>query len=420
MAVAGLKSSDSARRIQSSKPEVARSAPKGAPAAATRTKDAFTVQNQPRGMPALQPKGRTPARQANALTAASGAGPRPEFANIYKPFQLTANTSVPSHLGVHWGPMTKHDNLDRVWSLATQLKERGVGFSTVLVDPNNVEAQLPTLRLMRDAGITPVIRLMPGGSYDRTMDELSEPEMQAMASAAIRLGDEGFKIIQLDNEPNNTATWHARLNNDWDVGPSLDRYVNNTVHVMDMIREQRPDIAVGFGALATGPQQHGEWAHWDTFWDGMMHRFADANNARGGQLLSNAWIAVHPYARNEFNADGKLSDGVHGSDWLRENARAILGVNTINVLATEGGNPQVNGSQERDSNNINMAQFRAMNNNPQETQCLWIGAADFLTGRHDSGEWENNALIKLNGSGGGDPNLTFRNMLHAFRGENLE
>lgn len=27
---------------------------------------------------------------------------------------------------------------------------------------------------------------------------------------------------------------------------------------------------------------------------------------------------------------------------------------------------------------------------------------------------------KLNANGSGDPNLTFRNMLHAFRGENLE
>ncbi|HLL53396.1 MAG TPA: hypothetical protein VK447_07615, partial [Myxococcaceae bacterium] len=357
------------------------------------------------------------------VQSGQGINPTPEFAGLYKPFELTPGVTLPSHLGVHWGPATGYSNTERINTAADMLAQRGVGFSTVIVDPANVAQQQPTIKALLDRGIQPVVRLLPASSYgERTMDTLNEGEMQQLADAAAQLKDMGVKVIQLDNEPNlGNKDLKDKLNNPARQGEykeAMGRYVNNLAHTMDLINQRAPGMSIGFGVLASGPGHDG----WAKMWDDMMWGMKGQNDARGGQLLQNAWIGVHPYTIGQFNPDGRHSDGVNSAEWMKNNARAILGTD-INVLATEGGNPQDRVDQAQISSDLNVEQLKQTAKNPDMTQCFWIVSDDYLLGKNANdgkGPWEHNAFIHVDDRGNPVPTLFFRNMLHVARGEALE
>lgn len=342
-------------------------------------------------------------------TPASGITPKDPYKPIYSSYEIAPGVSVPTRLGVHWGTGYGYQDTERIAKVADMLKERGVGYATVLVDPANVEAQAPTIKALVDRGIQPVVRLQPSGSVNKTMDQATDAEMAQIADAAAKLKGMGVQIVQLDNEPNLTdgafmkEFREGRLS-EQQYNEAMGRYVANLSKTMQLINEKAPGMAVGFGAFSTVDS-----GTWEKPWNDLMWGMKSANDKSGGKLLQNAWIGVHPYTMNRppQGADGKpdaKDDGVTQSQWLQDNARAILGVN-IKTLATEGGNvtrsdgryadPKAGGSYQEAI--IGDAELKEMSTRPEMTQCLWLVADKFLDPNSTLG-WEEDALISADGT----------------------
>jgi hypothetical protein len=196
-----------------------------------------------------------------------GIRPKPAYAAAFQPHQVAPNVSVPTKIGVHWGPATAYSDVGRINAVADSLKERGVGFVTVIVNSENVEAQQASIKALLDRGIEPVIRLLPGNEYNKTMDQLSDAEMESMANAAKKLQDMGVKLIQLDNEPNHdeggkqlfsklearyspNATEAQKL----EYEQTMDRYATNLAKTMSL----------SYPAFCSpGPARfHDSWSDW--------------------------------------------------------------------------------------------------------------------------------------------------------------
>jgi hypothetical protein len=360
----------------------------------------------------------------------SGINPKPELAAAYQPYEVVPGVSVPSRVGVHWGPATAYDNVERINQAADMLKQAGVGFVTVIVNPDNPQGQRASIQALKERGIEPLVRLLPAGSYGEvTMDKLDEGQMRQMAEAARQLKDMGVKIVQLDNEPNWGNKELFALANDpartGEFKAAMGRYAANTARVMDLINQQAPGMAIGFGALAATPEQPG----WEKFHDELMWNMKGQNDARGGQLLQNAFLAVHPYTIGQYNPNDKAkSAGVEQAEWMKQNARDILGVN-INTLASEGGNPQDKPHQAQASSDINTHELAQIAKTPGATTAYWLIGHEFLSGAENStvldgdpsndGLWEHNSLIWVR-NGRAEPNLTFRNLVNAAQGRELE
>lgn len=342
-------------------------------------------------------------------TPAPGINAKEPYKPIYSSYELIPGVSVPTRLGVHWGSGESYSDTERINKVADMLKERGVGYSTVLVDPGNVEAQAPTIKALLDRGIQPVIRLQPANSVDKSMDQASDADIAQLANAAAKLKDMGVKIVQLDNEPNLTKGGfmkeyrEGRLS-EQQYNEAMGRYVANLTKTMQLINEKAPGMAIGFGALSTV-----DGGTWEKPWNDLMWGMKAANDKSGGKLLQNAWIGVHPYTTNRppQGADGKpdaKDDGVTQAQWLQDNARAILGVN-IKTLATEGGNvthedrayvdPKAGASY--DEAVINDLELKELATRPEMTQCLWLVADKFLDPKSELG-WEVDAIISADGT----------------------
>lgn len=351
-----------------------------------------------------------------------GIRPKPEYAGAYKPHPVTAHVSVPSKVGVHWGPATAYSDVNRINAVADSLKQRGVGFVTVLVNSENVEGQKASIQALLDRGIEPVIRLLPGDQYNKTMDQLSDAEMESMANAARKLQDMGVKLIQLDNEPNHDeggkqlfGKLEARYSPNateaqkQEYEQAMDRYATNLAKTMSLIQEKAPGMAVGFAAFAPGRP------HQEEMFNDLVWRMKAQNDATGGNLLENAWLATHPYS---IGAEG---DGVVLAEHWRDTAERVLGI-PMDSLATEGGNPirQDRAEKEQPSSDINMAQLRAVANDPNATQNYWLIGDQVLTGSKERGPWEMDSLVYLkeeNGQLVQKESIFFQNMLKVAQGE---
>ncbi len=351
-----------------------------------------------------------------------GIRPKPAYAAAYQPHQVTANVSVPTKVGVHWGPATAYSDVNRINAVADSLKQRGVGFVTVIVNSDNVESQRASIKALLDRGIEPVIRLLPGDAYNKTMDQLSDAEMESMANAARQLQDMGVKLIQLDNEPNHdeggkqilsklearyapNATEAQRQ----EYEQTMDRYASNLARTMSLIEQRAPGMAVGFGAFAPGRP------HQEEMFNDLVWRVKAQNDASGGRLLQNAWLATHPYS---VGAEG---DGVALAEHWRDTAERVLEI-PIKSLATEGGNPirENRAEKEQPSSDINLAQLRAVASNPNATQNYWLIGDQVLSGSREPGPWEMDSLVYLkeeNGQLVQKESIFFQNMLKVAQGE---
>src|SRR5512140_2208417 len=132
-----------------------------------------------------------PVDPGGPVVGPTGINPAPAFRSLYQPYEVANGVKVPSRVGVHWGPETSYSNVGRINDVADRLKSQGVGFATVIVNSENVQGQAPTIKALLDRGIQPVVRLLPGNQYDKTMDHLSEDEMKSMADAAGQLRQMG-------------------------------------------------------------------------------------------------------------------------------------------------------------------------------------------------------------------------------------
>ena len=362
------------------------------------------------------------AEEAPRPSPTDGIRPRPAYAAAYQPHQVTANVSVPTKVGVHWGPATSYSDVSRINAVADSLKQRGVGSVTVIVNSDNVERQQASIKAQLDRGIEPVIRLLPGNEYNKTMDQLSDSEMESMANAARKLQEMGVKLIQLDNEPNHDeggkqlfSKLEARYSPNatpeqrQEYEQTMDRYAANLARTMSLIEQRAPGMAVGFGAFAPGRP------HQEEMFNDLVWRMKAQNDASGGQLLSNAWLATHPYS---IGAEG---DGIALAEHWRDTAERVLGI-PIQSLATEGGNPirQNRAEKEQPSSDINLAQLRAVASTPNTTQNYWLIGDQVLTGSPEPGPWEMDSLVYLkeeNGQLVQKESIFFQNMLKVAQGE---
>lgn len=351
-----------------------------------------------------------------------GIRPAPAYADAYQPHQVTSSVSVPTKVGVHWGPATSYTNEANINAVADSLKARGVGFATVIVNSDNVQGQAASIKALLDRGIEPVIRLLPGGNYNKTMDQVSDAEMESMANAAKQLKDMGVKLIQLDNEPNHEEggkTIRGKLEARYGANPTddqvreytetMDRYASNLAKTLSLIEQKAPGTAVGFGAFAPGQPKQEEMFN-DLIW-----RMKAQNDATGGKLLQNAWLAVHPYSV------GAPGDGVKLAEHWRETAEKVLGP-PMRSLSTEGGNPirQDRAAKEKPSSDINLAQLREVAQDPNATQNYWLVGDQVLSGDAQGGPWEMDSLVYIqqeNGQSVQKESLFFQNMLKVAQGE---
>ncbi|HEX5753895.1 MAG TPA: hypothetical protein VFZ09_47365 [Archangium sp.] len=353
---------------------------------------------------------------------ADGIRPKPAYAAAFQPHQVAPNVSVPTKIGVHWGPATAYSDVGRINAVADSLKERGVGFVTVIVNSENVEAQQASIKALLDRGIEPVIRLLPGSDYNKTMDQLSDAEMESMANAAKKLQDMGVKLIQLDNEPNHDeggkqlfSKLEARYSPNateaqkQEYEQAMNRYADNLAKTMSLIEQKAPGMAVGFAAFAPGRP------HQEEMFNDLVWRMKSHNDASGGELLKNSWLATHPYST------GQEGDGVALAEHWRHTAEQVLGF-PIKSLATEGGNAirHDRATTEQPSSDINLAQMRAVANDPNATQNYWLIGDQVLTGSSEPGPWEMDSLVYLkeeNGQLVQKESIFFQNMLKVTRGE---
>lgn len=345
------------------------------------------IDGQPVQPPPPPPGGIVPTPGTNA---------RGVYRTVFQTYDVAPGVSVPSRVGVHWGPQTAYSNVERINAVADQLKAHGVGFATIIVNCNDVQAQAPSIRALLDRGIQPVVRLLPSGDYNKTMDQCSPAELEQLANAARTLQAMGVKLVQLDNEPNweeGGKRLYGLLNSTNPPGQNpaykaaMDAYVGNTKRAMELIAERAPGLAIGFGGFS--PNKPGG----QQMWQDLMYGLRYWNNESGGQLLKTAFVAVHPYST------GGPNEGVNYAQWELDSARAILGFD-IKTLATEGGNPTDRPDQAQASSNICQEELRRMGRNPNATQCFWLIGDYYLLGRTGAPEgWENHALIDQNGQG---------------------
>jgi hypothetical protein len=339
-----------------------------------------------------------------------GTSPAPAFAPLYQSYEVAPGVSVPGRLGVHWGAGTHYDNVARINEVADMLKARGVGYVPLIVDARNPQAMKPVIDALRARGIEPVARLLPGGDYNKTWDQVTPADIAQVAEAAATLQGYGVKMVKLDNEPNwdegGKKLYQTFLSGD----PTATRaaswaYGQNMAATLLEIQKRAPGMAMGIASFGTGfpggpgPNYPGKQAFNNMsekmFKDILYDMKWNLDQAPGGAAaLDKVFIGVHPYV-----APGDTSFGAAAEDRYRGWAATILQRPNIRSLALEGGIKPSASPTDAANNTGNVTAMRDTAKLSNGTQCLWILGDHYLTGAPGGpsaqNAWELDAFITL-------------------------
>jgi hypothetical protein len=295
------------------------------------------------------------------------------YKSMFESFEVTPGVSVPSHLGAHWGPATSYDNQGRIDAVADEMKKMGVGFSTIIVDAGNPGGMDKVIASLKARGIEPVVRMLPPGDYNKPLSSYSQDDIAKVAALAQHLRDAGVKLVQLDNEPNLEGLPKDGAAYD----QMIDAYTKNEAALIRAIKSSAPGVAIGMPPMSPAN-------------DAFEQKFYQDNLSRlqqqDGSLLDGTFLATHPY--DTGGQGSKVNQRYR--DWAFEATGRHF-----NTLATEGGNPRNNRSEDG-SWNIHHQDFLWMGQHPEDTQNLWIIADGYLNGG-SGGNWEMDALIHADG-----------------------
>ncbi|MBN2359649.1 MAG: hypothetical protein JXR83_09340, partial [Deltaproteobacteria bacterium] len=329
---------------------------------------------------AVAPTGVQPAAVAPAQIAPANGG-------VYQPFEVAPGASVNGRLGAHWPSDTwgSTDPAQRA-QLISEMQKLGVGYCTVLVDPNRPEANDAAIRELMAAGITPTVRLMEPGP----MDQWSGDDIEKMGDAAVHLQQLGVKLIQVGNEPNHND--ESKLGD----GASPERRAEyqrrcneNLVAALVEIRDRCGDsVKLGLPPMAPGTPNSGGYFDSHQFYRSMCQAVAAAE--KPPQKLVD-WIPTHNYVAigNENIPDGR---GGFGSPNFNDYARIASQEfhRDLRALSTEGGSHPSHWQGSQDEGEL-QALMQNMESNGGATTCLWLLYGD---------NWSNHALLHGEGDHG--------------------
>lgn len=285
--------------------------------------------------------------------------------SIYQSLEIAQGASIQGKLGVHWFSDT--------WGSANKgsaiqsMKEMGVGYAVLLIDPVRPSVHDSVIRELQQHGITPVVRL-----YEATPpDQWDAGMINRMAQAAKELQDQGVRLIQIGNEPNHRD--ESKLFERRHVSPQeyIQKTIENTAKALKAVKQAAPEVRFGAPPMAPGtpnaPDQ-GYFLSRDVdgqtgFYTKMMQGLAQKENEYGQVLVD--WVATHPYAIQGYESGAK--DG----DWYADRASQILG-REVRGLATEGGpHPNQWGMGREHLQNQVQQDVDWMTTHAISTTCLW-------------------------------------------------
>jgi hypothetical protein len=268
--------------------------------------------------------------------------------SVYAPFEVADGVFVNGRIGVHWDASSTSTPMpnDAVTEGIRQAQELGAGYAVVLVDVNNYQAQDQLLEALREAGITPVVRLYTPVTPDQWDQNLID---QMSAAAAHLANNVGIELIQVGNEPNIEGAHRVDINDP----ESRNRYFETSIENQAWAVEAVNDAVAGTNAVIGIPPMAGGATYFndDTFgvysaqeyFVALVEEIASREEP-GEQLVG--WIPTHTYSwpDNESTdpdpncgcARGHMGYGPEVSEDYEAMAAEILGYDPT-ALSTEGG-----------------------------------------------------------------------------------
>ncbi|HSP79042.1 MAG TPA: SH3 domain-containing protein [Myxococcaceae bacterium] len=302
------------------------------------------------------------------------------------PYEVVPGLSVNGRLGVHWPvAFNPHDSGDmaQVGPIIDKMKAMGAGFTTLNVFPDQVEAMKPVFDALNAAGISPVVRLYQPGAPDTWSNE----DIDRMANAAVKLGENGVHFVQIGNEPNiETSLDGSGANKDANLRASVSRMVDAMVAVQRKLDEtgQSANVKVALPPMAAGAGDHAPnaWSP-ETYYKALLHEVADREASLQPPRRLVDWISTHPYVYEDGantgmepgsgGARGMMGWGPDTGRWYEAWAANILGY-APRALSTEAGAvPDAfrHGDQDRVAREMQTT-LDQLRGNSNTTACLWL------------------------------------------------